>query len=130
MDVLNKRKIKRTKYPHIQFRENEDSIEILPELSEGFRVELKRNKNGYTVYFDGWHESFENQDEAIDCVGFGLSNSCRLQITMRGSQHHKWVLESNRDGEWVQDSQTGLLFYPFWRQKSIVYKQNQLIQRS
>jgi hypothetical protein len=128
MNAIKELKSKLTKYPHIQSVEYEDSIEILPESSEGFKIMLEKNSSGYTVSFEGWHESFESPEEALDCVGFGLSNSCRLQIIMRGSFPQKWILESKRNGEWVPDSETGLIIFPFWRKKTILYKQNLLIK--
>jgi hypothetical protein len=61
-------------------------------------------------------------------LAFGLSNSCRLKIIYRGDFPQKWIVESYENGEWIQDSETGLLLFPFWRTASIVYKQNHLIK--
>jgi len=82
----------------------------------------------YTVYFDGgWHEDFATHEEAINCVGFGLSSSCRLAVTYRGSFACRWAVQSNQGGEWKTDSVTGLLIFPFWRRPRVVYKQNSLV---
>lgn len=130
MDIFEELKIKLNKYPTIQLVERNASLEILPESSDGFKIELLKNSNDFTVYFEGWHETFNEAEEALNCIGFGLSDSCRLKIIMRGNFPQKWILESRNNGEWMPDSETGLIFFPFWRSKSIRYKQNHLIQET
>jgi hypothetical protein len=91
----------------------------------GFRI----IPTGFTVNFEGWHEAFTSEDEALNCFAFGLSPNCRLAVVLRGNTETKWVVESFKDGKWTPDSETGLLLQPFWRSASIEYRQNNLLGR-
>ncbi len=51
-----------------------------------------------------------------------------MKVTYRGKSAHKWTLESLEDGQWVEDSTTGLLFFPFWRSERIEYRQNGILK--
>jgi hypothetical protein len=79
------------------------------------------------VYFAGWHEHFESKADALNCFAFGLSAACRLCVVYRGSTPTKWIVESRKDGSWIQKSETGLLLFPFWRARRIAYLQNRLL---
>ena len=80
------------------------------------------------VTFDGgWHEHFEEPEEALECVGFGLSDHCRLKVEMWGNSPQKWRVEYLQDGVWREDSTTSLIFIPFWRRKTVIYRQNNFI---
>jgi len=116
------------KYPHIKYEDNIGSIAIYPENESGFIIELEEYNSGYTVSFEGWHETFESKNEALNCVAFGLSESCRLKITKRGAAQQKWEVESKENNAWVTDSETGLVFFPFWRKAVVIYKQNSLLE--
>ena len=48
--------------------------------------------------------------------------------TMRGKSACTWTLESLVDGQWVADSTTGLLLFPFWRAWRVEYRQNSLVK--
>ena len=74
--------------------------------------------------FDGWHEHFDTEEEALNCFEFGLSGNCRLKVVYRGSFAHRWTLESKTDSGWREDSTTGLLVFPFWRRRRAVYLTN------
>jgi hypothetical protein len=93
----------------------------------GFAVGLLASRSRYTVYFDGWHEEFTSEEDALDCFAFGLSPACRLAIIFRGRTATKWIVESLHDGQWTRDSVTGLLLQAFWREARVVYRQNTLI---
>jgi hypothetical protein len=85
------------------------------ESPAGFCVWIQERSDGCTVGFDGWHEEFTDGDEALDCFVFGLSTACRLRVFSRGSVDYKWQVLRRVDGQWVSESETGLLFFPFWR---------------
>jgi hypothetical protein len=51
-------------------------------------------------------------------------------VTKRGSFACNWVVESKNENEWVKDSETGLIFIPFWRKKSVQYLRNSIIKGS
>jgi hypothetical protein len=48
-------------------------------------------------------------------------------VVYRGSTPTKWTVESRKDGRWTPESETGLLFFPFWRRRRIAYLQNRLL---
>ena len=130
MSIKEEIKKKLEKHPEIKYEEGENSIYIFPLNEEGFIISLEENPSSYTVAFDGWHESFKSDEEALNYVGFGLSDSCRLKTIYRGKAPQKWAVEFNENGEWIMDSETGLLFFPFWRKPTIVYKQNCFIKET
>ena len=127
MNVIEEIKDKLRKYPHLKYEENENSISIVPDSEHGFTVSLVVNGNTYTVSFDGWHEDFQDKEEALNCFAFGLSSDCRLKEYRRGNSAYRWTLESKEEEGWAEDSTTGLLFFPFWRKVEIRYLQNNIL---
>jgi hypothetical protein len=127
MDVIGEIKDRLQKYPNAQFESDGNSISVLPISSDGFTVSLSVNQDSFTVFFNGWHEDFKDKEEALDCFAFGLSSDCRLKEYRRGNAAYKWTVESKENGEWVGDSTTGLLLFPFWLKRKIRYLQNTLI---
>ena len=115
------------KYPHVRYEADASSISVLPTSNNGFTVDLNVNQSQYTVSFNGWHEDFEKEDEALDCFAFGLSDECRLKECRRGNFAYRWTVESKQDGNWVADSETCVFLFPFWKPKKICYLQNNLI---
>lgn len=125
MNIIATIKERLSEYPNLRFEEDSDGISVAPE--GGFTVWAKDHGNSYTVGFDGWHEGFEKAEDALNCFGWGLSNQCRLEVTSRGGKAHKWTAQYFENGNWINDSTTGLLVFPFWRKKTIGYKQNAVI---
>jgi hypothetical protein len=127
-DAVDQLVAKLARYPEANVTRAEDSISIRPPGDTGFTVELHVGAARYTVVFDGgWHEEFDTEEEAINCVGFGLSSSCRLAVTYRGSTPNSWAVQSRQGSDWKTDSVTGLLIFPFWRRPRVVFKQNDLV---
>jgi hypothetical protein len=127
MNVIEETKAKLQEHPRAKFEIDSNSISVFPTSDSGFTVGLTVNQDLYTVSFDGWHENFRNEEEALSCFGFGLSSDCRLKEYRRGTFIYKWVVESKKNGEWAEDSGTGLLLFPFWGKKEVRYLQNNLI---
>ena len=125
MSVISRIVEKLKKYPELDYVQEESSISVTP--SGGFSVWLTENDNNITVGFNGWHEEFTEQEGAFDCFAFGLSSECRLKVYSRGTTEYKWVVQALKEKEWYDDSETGLLFFPFWRKKQITYLQNGVI---
>jgi hypothetical protein len=115
------------KYSHVRYEADASSISVQPTSDTGFAVDLTVNQGQYTVSFNGWHEDFETEDEALECFAFGLSDECRLKECRRGNFAYRWTVQSKHEGNWVADSSTGLLFFLFWKPKKIWYLQNNLI---
>jgi hypothetical protein len=127
MNAIQKIKTKLLAYPDVQYSESADGIEVHPGSQSGFTVGLRITPSGFTVNFEGWHEDFTSEDEALDCFAFGLSPKCRLAIVFRGDTGTKWVVEGLENGAWTPDSETGLLLQPFWRSARVEYRQNHVL---
>jgi hypothetical protein len=126
MNVIEEIQAKLQKYPHAKFESNGNSISVFPISDDGFTVSLSINQDSYTVSFNGWHEDFQDKEEALNCFAFGLSSDCRLKEYRRGNFAYSWTVESKENGVWVEDGATGLFLFPFWMRKEVRYLQNHL----
>ena len=127
MNPIDEIKVRLRRYPSAKYESNASSISVLPASDAGFTVSLDVARGRYTVSFNGWHEEFSDAGEALDCFAFGLTEECRLKEYRRGKFSYRWLVESKQNGKWVADSETGLLIFPFWKRKEVVYLQNNLI---
>jgi hypothetical protein len=128
MNVIEELKRRIDKLPGARYESDTASITVLPHNTDGFNVTLMQNSaNGYTVFFNGWHEDFEDPEETVNVFGLGLSDECRLKEYRRGSFAYKWTVETLENGEWLEHSTTALLLFPFWRKREIHYLQNRLL---
>ncbi len=126
MNVIEKvRDSLKTKHTDLRYTEKNGTIVVHALSPNGFDVSISED---LTVRFDGWHEHFDSPEEALECFVFGLSDHCRLKITLRGNSPCKWTLESLEEGKWIEDSTTGLLIVPFWRAERIEYRQNNVVK--
>jgi hypothetical protein len=128
MNLIDEIKARLSKYPDIRYESNVSSIKVSPLSDDGFEVLLTVNREGYSVFFSGWHEEFDDEDDALNCFAFGLSDECRLKEYRRGRFPYKWTVESRENGKWIGDSTTGLLLFPFWKKVEVRYLQNNLIK--
>lgn len=130
MTAIEKIVTKLQRHPSVQYSVAGCTLTVEPLTEDGFSVWLHEQPPAYTVGFDGWHEHFQDEAEALAAFAFGLSDACRLQVMQRGRMDCAWTVESQDEhGEWKVDSTTGLLFTPFWRRRRVVYRQNHLITR-
>jgi hypothetical protein len=127
-EIIEKIKEKLEKYPQVKKNIGKNYLIIYPETKNGFQVRIDVGTSKYTVSFNGWHEEFSNPEKALNCFAFGLSEECRLKVHTRGNFEYKWEVESQKENQWVSDSETGLIFSPFWRKKKIKYLQNSIIK--
>ncbi|MHC4118413.1 MAG: hypothetical protein ACYSWO_13005 [Planctomycetota bacterium] len=130
MKIIERIKERLRQYPQLTWKTEGGGISVARPNDDGFSVWLDVNKASFTVGFDGWHEEFEDENEALKVFAFGLSDECRLKVVKRGNTDVKWVLESKDGQEWHEDSSTGLIFVPFWKKKTIEYRQNRIIRYS
>lgn len=127
MNALNEIRQRLKKYPDLRYTDSDSSIVIEAPSPTGFSVSFNQSNNRSTVSFDGWHETFDSEREALNCFAFGFSDQCRLKVHLRGTFAHKWTLEHRTDEGWTEDSTVGLLVFPFWGSPSIVYLQNSIV---
>jgi len=131
MNLIDDIKTRLSRYPHIRYESDASSITVFPHSPDGFAVTLVVNDgNLYTISFEGWHEDFGGDDEALNAFAFGLSDECRLKEYRRGNFAYKWTVEYLDDeGQWQEESTTGLLLFPFWKRSTVRYLQNNLLPR-
>lgn len=127
MDPINEINRRLEKYPSLQVKKKGGSIVVMPSQEGGFPVSFIVEGNEFVVYFDGWHERFSDAQEAINCFAFGLSQECRLVVYKRGGMTYKWTMQYIDKERWIDDSSTGLLFFPYWRKRESVVLQNRLV---
>ena len=104
-------------------------ISVVCDNSESFEVSMFRSGSQYQVGFDGWHEHFDAEEDAVQCFAFGLSDECRLKVVKRGAMDCRWTLEYLEKGSWRTDTVTGLILIPFWRTAEIEYRYNAIKKR-
>ncbi|MFM7856582.1 MAG: hypothetical protein ACKO96_32825 [Flammeovirgaceae bacterium] len=123
---------KLTKYPDVKYNHTDSELTIEPTDKKGFAVTIGANHREIVVSADFWHEHFDNSDEekALNCFAFLLSDSCRLKIEYKGEKPKTWTLESFENGQWIGDSTTGLFNPKFWQPTRVEYLQNGLIKTS
>jgi len=128
MNRIEEIKAKLRNYPELHIKSDKKSIQVLPNSADGFSVEFAINPGGgYLVSFEGWHENFEDETEALNAFAFGLSNKCRLKEYRRGRFAYKWTVEFFEKGQWIEESTTGLFLFPFWKKPTVRYLHNSLI---
>ena len=115
----------KTKHADLRYTESAGTIVVHAPVPGGFDVSISED---LVVGYDGWHEHFDTPDKALECFAFGFSDRCRLKVTYRGKFAYRWTLESLEGGQWVEDSTTGLLLFPFWRRPRVEYRQNGLLK--
>jgi hypothetical protein len=116
------------RHPELVYRVSGGTITVEPPTADGFAVSLTEGAGEWVVEFGGWHERFTSEDEALNCFAFGLSDRCRLRVHYRESVPYRWTVEERTGEGWREDSTTGLLFFPFWRQPRVEYRQNAIIR--
>jgi hypothetical protein len=127
MTVIEEIKAKLSKYPDIRYEEENDYIVVVPSTAEGFEIGLTVVDAEYKVNFEGWYERFDQEAEALDYFVWGLTNACRLKEYRCGGVAYRWTLETKDKSEWKRVGTVSLFFYPFWKEKEIRYRQNNLI---
>ncbi|MCV6825790.1 MULTISPECIES: hypothetical protein [Halocynthiibacter] len=129
MTNLNKEMLaKLDGYDGYEIDASDDQITVSCNNPESFDVSIFAFDEQFQVNFAGWHEVFDDQEEAMRCFAFGLSQQCRLEVVKRGKMECSWTMQFLQDDTWVDDSVTGMFLIPFWRPKQIEYRFN-LIKR-
>jgi hypothetical protein len=107
---------------------DDESLTILPNSENGFEVNFYEHGESFTVGFAGWHDTFENFEDALECFTLGLSNNCRLLVTSRGTVSYHWRVETLSNNVWSRYSILGdIIPIPFWKRKKIRILQNNYI---
>ncbi len=127
MKTLAELKQRLEDHPDIRFESSDKQLTIYASGPGGFDISVIDEENQVTVYFEGWHQHFDTTEEALQCVGFGLSGESRIKVERRGSTAYRWTLEYRDGDDWKFDGLTSLVFYPFWKTGCVSYLQNHYI---
>jgi hypothetical protein len=127
MAVLEVIREKLQKYPDVKFEMSDSHVIIFPRTAGGFSVSLYVHGRGYTVGFEGWHEEFIEESEALDCFAFGLSEECRLRVVSMANFDYRWIVQQRSNGTWIDESEVGNFWFPRWM-TSDRYLQNDIIK--
>ncbi|MGR3563179.1 MAG: hypothetical protein ACU0FH_17935 [Heliomarina sp.] len=109
-------------YSRFDIEFDDDHIIVCCKNAESFDLSFHVFGSEFQVSFDGWHEHFQTEEEALNCFAFGLSQECRLNVIKRGAKECSWTAQAWQYDTWVDDTKTGLILIPFWRPKQIEYK--------
>ena len=123
-DAILKLRRRLESYPLLSYHDDGQTITVDPTSTTGYSVSLTATGRDFIVRFDGWHEYFNFQVDAINYFVLGLSNQYRLKVLRRGKIDYQWTLEYRTPAGWEEDSTTGRAFFPFWRRREIIYRQN------
>lgn len=101
-----------------------NAVTIHPSGPAGFPVQLVAGRGRARVRFDRWSRAFDRDEDALDCLEFGLSDSCRLAVEYRGRWPVAWTVESREYGCWGARHRVTRWLRPLWGPRRIEYRQN------
>jgi hypothetical protein len=111
----------------VAFDENTHSITVHAPDSSGFDVTLQVvDARKFVVRYEGWFETFGRAEDAYDCFEYGLSDSCWLRVTTRGTTPVAWQIEKREYGVWMPGRLVKRRLVPFWRPARVERRQNRV----
>ncbi|MBL7840608.1 MAG: hypothetical protein JNJ75_10740 [Cyclobacteriaceae bacterium] len=118
------------RYPGVKYYVSPNSFTVEPTNEKGFAVTIDVGPRESIVSSGFWHEHFDKgeEEQALNCFGFMLSDACRLRIDYRGEKPKRWTLEAWVSGNWITDSTMAVFNINFWSPKRTEYLQNDLIK--
>ena len=86
------------RYPDVKYSHTDDTITFEPKDKNGFTVTLGVGPRDIIVSSDFWHEHFDKdeEDKALNCFAFMLSDSCRLRMTTKEKNQNAGQLSLGR----------------------------------
>ena len=115
----------------VAYDTDEDRIAVAAAERDGFAVSLRAlgDRRFVVQYGEGWVHAFDRAEDACECFEFGLSDSCRLRVTLRGETPVAWQVQKREFGLWVPGRRRRAWRVPFWRRARIVHRQNHVFSR-
>jgi hypothetical protein len=123
--VRTRRKLSRC--PELRVTSGRYWLRVDRPADDGFPIFLRVHARHFSVHLGGWSRRFDRDDDAMDCVEFGLSSSCRLLVEYRGSVEVAWTVEAREFGTWQPHHRTARWLVPFWCRKRTAYLQNRIM---
>src|SRR5947209_331194 len=127
MSAVGRIAVRLRRHPELVYRVTGGTITVSPPTAGGFSVSLTEGAGEWVVGFDGWHERFTSEEEALDCFAFGLSDRCRLRVHYRGSFPYQWPVEERGGEGWRGDRTPRLLLFPFWRRLRVGHRRDSVL---
>jgi hypothetical protein len=136
MDIIECAEAVIRQFPGLSYKIDGKTLTVDPADDRGFSVSLEIDEPAaeFLVGFDGWvwHTEVEEEEVALCCFLWGLTDQCRLKITARGGKDYRYKVEFNENGEWRSAGGMILYFGPaiknLWRKKSVAYRRNSIIK--
>jgi hypothetical protein len=115
----------------VTFNATDDAVTVPAAFDDGFAVGLRMvHDREFVVSYDRWRHTFDRAEDAYDCFEFGLSDSCRLRIAIRGDVPVSWHVEKREYGMWTPaHHHVKRVSLAFWRARRVEYRQNRVFQR-
>jgi len=124
LGILGRARRKLERCPGLVWTETARGLSIATPAEGGFPIRVRVTRRAYRVYLAGWWREFDRDDDALDCLDFGLSKGCRVLVDYRGATEVAWTVESREFGAWRAHHRVRRWFVPFWRPKRTAYLQN------
>jgi hypothetical protein len=126
MNTLAELVEKLKRHRELVWNELPGGVRIEPPNPGGFAVEVHANESEWTVFLGnaGFHEAFETGGEALQFVAWCYSGEARLREIWRGGSPSWSALEAREGDAWRRESETRLVFVPFWRKRREVVLEN------
>lgn len=105
-DLLNE-------YPGVRYTSRKNYLHIYPLAENGFPISVACLANGRTmVMFHYWFDVFDDKEEVIKMVRFGLSGDCRLRVNKKGSKYLQWTPQYRMTGKWFDMDSRETIYFP------------------
>lgn len=124
MDVLKAALDILCQYPGLQYSTAPNAVHVDAPNPNGFPVSLEVDTQGFKVSLAGWHETFQEAEDALECFAFAFSRKCRIHVVSRGNTDCAWTLQFREGNTWNGDSTVGTPNYRVWRAKEERYLHN------
>ncbi len=106
----------------------------IPKVNEdGFDITVEVDCDEIVIRAHGYHQHVDEKDDnqkiesAFGLVRDLLSTSMRIKEYWVGGSPCRWEAQSSRNGEWVTEATTGLLFRNYFGKRLEKYYQNNIL---
>lgn len=116
------------KHPSLTVSRSAGRVKVQAPPGDGFDVELVDDGAEATIYAGGWHDHFNDPDEAAATFMWLLTATTRIVLRFRGKHQIGWRLEWFSEGKWVSHG-FGRILVPvgLWLPVTEVIQQNNLV---
>ncbi len=134
MSVLDLAEAILKQYPDLSYSVEDGGITVAPPTSDGFSVSLWLDEQGGVIWvyidgYDGGYFGIEDECTALNCFVWCLTDRCRLKVEKRGDRVSAMKAEvRDEEWNWSWNMRISVPFVPFWRKKSVEYRQNSVIE--